>query len=122
MADGYDPPVPVNVALPACHMLAVDELPQGPGRLGAAKPCDRILAACLPALRRVDAVQTYPLACHLYRVAVDHLGRTGDVGQGEGRQQRQGGDQVEHGGSVAAARRPCHGGAVLCPLSGVLRV
>ena len=63
MADGYDPPVPVNVALPACHLLAVDKLPQGPGRLGAAKPCDRILAACLPALRRGELVTIYINRC-----------------------------------------------------------
>ena len=76
---------------------AVDKQPQGPDRLGAAKPCDRIPAAGLTAFRRVDAVQPYPLAGHHDRVAVDRPSRAGEIGVGEGGRQRQHGDQVAHG-------------------------
>ena len=62
VADGDDPPVPIDVPLPARHPLAIDEQPQRPRRLGAAKPVHRVAVAGLPTLRRVDPVQPYPLA------------------------------------------------------------
>ena len=57
MADGDDPPVPIDVTLPARHPLAIDEQPQCPGRLDAATPGHRVAAAGLPTLWRVDPVQ-----------------------------------------------------------------
>ncbi len=55
--------------------------------LAASAPHGQVIAArwhVLPALGRVDAVQPYPLAGYLDRVAVDRAGRAGDVCQGEG--------------------------------------
>ncbi len=50
---------------------------------------DTLALASLPALRRIDAVQADALPRHLDRVAVDHAGRAGDVGQGERGEERE---------------------------------
>ncbi len=67
-----------------------------------APPAFSIPAAKLVALRRVYAVQAYPLASNLYRVAIDHAGLAGDVGPGERRQEyhQREGDQVSNHGYI----------------------
>ncbi len=67
-----------------------------PGRAICAAPAP----ASLPALRRVDAVKADTLSGDLDRVTVDHAGRAGDVGQGEGREEREQEGQSEHDGRV----------------------
>ncbi len=58
------------------------------GRILAALPRLAVQAAKLPALRRIYAMQAYPLAVHLIGIAVDHRGDAGHVGQ------RRGGEQT----------------------------
>ena len=48
-------------------------------------------------------MQTYPLAGHLDGIPVDHASQAGDVGQGEGREEREVKDEAEHGGECSRA-------------------
>ncbi len=45
-------------------------------------------------------MQVYPLAVHLNGIAVDHRGRTGDVGKGRGGEQAEGDGEGAHGYSL----------------------
>ena len=79
MADGYDPPVPVNVALLAVNWLVIDEAAERcRGRFTAAN-VPPIEPAALPRLRRVDAMKPDALSCYVDGVAVNDASRAGDV-------------------------------------------
>ena len=62
--------------------LPADELGQGVGRALSTGPGYAVRDARLPALGRVDAVQSYPLTSDVDGIAVYHAGRAGDVGEG----------------------------------------
>ncbi len=66
----------------------------------AALPGLAVQAAELPALGRVDPMQAYPLPVNFQRVAVDHRGGAGQVGQGWGGEQAEGDGEGAHGYSV----------------------
>ncbi len=57
----------------------------GPDLADMSDRCHRVLAAGLPALRRVDPVQPCPLAGDLDPVAFDHTGRAGELWFRQGR-------------------------------------
>ncbi len=80
----------------ARHGPAGDLVGQGVGRILAALPGLTVQAAELPALGRVDPVQAYPLAMDFERIAVDHRGDAGHVGQGRGDEQAQGDGEGSH--------------------------
>ncbi len=67
------------------HGPAGDLVGERVGRILPALPGLAVQAAELPALRRVNPVKAYPLAVDFERVAVDHRGRAGHVGQGRSR-------------------------------------
>ncbi len=95
-APGDDALVAVAAQVLARHGPAGDLLGQGIRCVFAALPWLAIQAAELPALRRVDPMEANTLAMDFERIAVDHRGDAGHVGQGRGDEQAQGDGEGSH--------------------------
>ncbi len=95
-APGHLPLVAVVAQVLARHGPAGDLVGERVRRILTALPGVAVQAAELPALRRVDSMEADMLTVDFERVAVDHRGDAGHVGQGRGGEQGQGEGQDAH--------------------------